>query len=369
VTKLTQISLVSGGVIGGKASYAYLIPSERNDAVKLIWALLDKDYSLHYTTRSLETSGRQFRAGTVIAFVKPQGEMFHSDVSQLASRYGVDVYALGSGLTERGINLGSNYVRAMKKPDIAILTDSPVSSGSFGELWYLFDQEYNLPFTAIRAREVNDVNLFKYNVILLPDGGDYRSVLDSARVAKLKQWVQNGGVLVGIEGGALFLSKNRSGITAAVLESEKKEEEKTKEEKDLEKAQKESAKHETQFQRDERERLETIPGTIFKALIDTTHPIGFGYDRELYVFKRNAVPFLLAEGAMNVGRFTTDSTEVSGYAAKAKAKKVADASFIMDFRSGRGRVVLMTESVTFRMFWTGLQRLLFNTIFFLPQPE
>lgn len=367
--KITEISTVTGSVVGGRAGYAYLIPWERNDAVKLVWKLLEKGYMLQYATRSFQAVGRNFRAGTVIVLVGPQGESLHADISLSASTFGVDVYSVNSGLTEQGINLGSNYVRAIKKPSIAVVTDSPASSVSYGELWYLFDREYDIPFSAIRGRELGDINLSKYDVLIIPDGGDYRLVLDSAKVAKLRQWVQNGGVLVGIEGGALFLTKNRSGITAAIQESEKKDDEKTKEEKDEEKARKEAQKRETLFEREERERLETIPGAIFKALIDTTHPIGFGYDRELYVMKRSSTPILLPEGALNVGRFTSDSTEVSGYAAKTKAKKIVEAAFIVEFRNGRGRVVLMTETVTFRMFWTGLQKLLLNTILFLPQPE
>ena len=349
--------------------YAYLIPWERNDAIKLVWALHEKGYMLRYAARPFSVASRHFPAGTVIVFVEQQSETIHTELSELSRSFGVDVYAMNSGLTEKGINLGSNNVRAMKKPSVAIITDTPANTGSFGELWYLFDQVYGIPFTAIRGRDLGTVNLTKYDVLIIPDGGDYRPVLDSAKVARMKQWVQNGGVLIGIEGGALFLTKSRSGITSALLASEKKDDEKTKEEKDEEKKQKEAAKRETLFEREERTRLETIPGAIFKAYIDTTHPIGYGYDREIQVMKRNAVPFQLAEGALNVGRFTPDSTEVSGYAAKTKASKVAEAAFIIEFRSGRGRTVLLSESVTFRMFWTGLHKLLFNSILFLPQPE
>lgn len=367
--RLTEIVRAAGKVIGGKSAFAYLIPWERNDAVKLVWSLLEKGYAVHYAARPFQTAGRHFRAGTIIVFASPKQERLQADMIQLAETYGVDIYAVPTGLTDGGISLGSNYVRPIKKPSIAVVTDIPTSSTAYGELWYLFDQEYHIPLTAIRGRELGDVNLYKYDVLIIPDGGDYRSVLDSSKVAKLKQWVQNGGVLIGIEGGALFLSKNRSGLTTALLESERKEEDKTKEEKEEEKARKETQKRETQFERQERERLESIPGAIFKALIDTTHPIGFGYDREMYVLKRNSTPFLLSEGAFNVGRFAPDSAEASGYAAKTKAKKVADAAYITEFRNGRGRVVLITESVTFRMFWTGLPRLLFNAILFLPQPE
>jgi hypothetical protein len=367
--KLTELQPIVGKIIGGKAGFAYLIPWERNNAIRLVWTLLEKGYTVHAALRPFQAVGRYFRAGTMILFSAQANESLHADIAHLAATLGVDLYAVQSGWTERGISLGSNYVRPIKKPSVAVVTDTPASSSAYGELWYLFDQEYRIPFTAIRGRELGDINLYKYDVLLIPDGGDYRSVLDSAKVAKLKQWVQNGGVLIGIEGGALFLSKNRSGITAAIQESERKEDDKSKEEKEEEKARKEAQKRETFFERQERERLESIPGAIFKALIDTTHPIGFGYDREIFLLKRNSTPFLLSEGAFNVGRFTADTTETSGYAAKTKAKKVADAAFITEFPSGRGRVVLFTESVTFRMFWTGLHKLLLNAVLFLPQPE
>lgn len=367
--KLSEIQRVTGKIIGGKAAFAYLIPWERNDAVKLVWSLLERGYAVHHATRPFQTAGRHFRAGTIIVFSSSRQETLHADIAQLAETFGVDIYAAQTGLTDGGISLGSNHVRPLKKPSIAVVTDTPASPSAYGELWYFFDQEYHIPITAIRGRELGDINLSKYDVLIIPDGGEYRFVLDSIKVAKLKQWVQNGGVLVGIEGGALFLSKNRSGITTAIQESERKEDDKTKEEKEEEKARKEVQKRETLFERQERERLESIPGAIFKVLIDTTHPIGFGYDRELYVLKRNSTPFLLSEGALNVGRFAPDSTETSGYAAKSKAKKVADAAFITEFRNGRGRVVLMTESVTFRMFWAGLHKLLLNAVLFLPQPD
>lgn len=368
-TAVSDVSLPAGRVIGGKAAYAYLIPWERNDAVKLVWALHEKGYKLTYANRAFSSSGQHFRAGAIIVFVHQQQETIHADLSRLASLHSVDVFAVNSGLTDKGINLGSNYVRPMKKPSIAILTDTPASIYSYGELWFLFDKEYNIPFTAIRGRDLGGVNLSHYDVLILPDGGDYRPVLDSTQIAKLKQWVQNGGVLVGIEGGALFLTKSRSGITNALLTSEKKEDEKTMEEKEEEKERKESVKRETLFEREERTRLDAIPGAFFKAYIDTTHPIGYGYDKEILILKRNSTPLQLAEGAFNVGRFTPDSLETSGYAAKTKARQVADAAFIIEYRTGRGRTVLYSESVTFRMFWTGLHKLLFNTILFLPQPE
>ncbi|HLF19695.1 MAG TPA: hypothetical protein VI704_02795, partial [Bacteroidota bacterium] len=207
-----------------------------------------------------------------------------------------------------------------------------------------------------------------YTVLIIPSGGDFRSTIDSATVDKLRRWVQQGGTLIGIEEGSRFLTKNRSGLTAAVLQSDRKEDEKTKDEQEREKAKKELAKRQTMFEKQESQRLAEIPGTIFRALIDTTHPIGFGLPPQIYVFKGDGVPVELSETGHTVARFSKDTTEVSGYAFPEKARKTSETAYIQDFRIGQGHIVLFTEDISFRMFWVGLNKLLLNTVLFVPEP-
>jgi hypothetical protein len=369
LAKLDSPPAMVGGIIGRKARYAYLIPWERSDAAKLVWQLLQKKYRLTVATRPFEMMGKYFGEGTVIAAVGSNEQSLHDDIADLAREYGVDVYATNTGMAEKGISLGSNRVRPIKSSEIAIVGGPPTFANDYGELWHLFDHEFEIPTTSIRASELTDIDLFRYDVLVFPDGGQYQSVFDSARIAKLKRWVESGGILVGVESAARFFTKSKSGLTAAVLKSEKKEEEKTKEEKEEEKARKERRKRLTAFELSELERLEHIPGTIFKAIIDTTHPIGFGMPRELFVLKGNGEPFELAESGFNVGRFTKDTVQVSGYVTAEKAKRIADSGYILAFDVGRGKVVLFAESVTFRMFWTSLPKLLLNAVLFLPQPR
>jgi hypothetical protein len=175
--------------------------------------------------------------------------------------------------------------------------------------------------------------------------------------------------LIGIEGGAQFLTKSKSGITQATLKSDKKEEDKSKEEKEQDKARKEVDKRLSLFEKEEKSRLEHIPGTIFKVLVDTTHPIGFGVHREIYAFKSDAPSLELSDVGHNVAGFSKDSIQVSGYVPKERAQKISEAAYIQDFRMGRGRAVLFAENMTFRRFWSGLEKLLLNTILFLPQPD
>lgn len=366
-SRITEIPPLNKGITGGRARYAYLIPWERSGATKLVWQLLEREYRLSVAARTFEVNGRVFGPGTIIVNLGSNPGSLHEDLQALSEAHGVEVFAAHSGLTEKGISLGSNHVRPVKKPAIVLVTGAPVFANDFGELWYLFEQELGIPITSIRASELADANLSKYDVIILPDGGNYQSIFDSSRVDRLKRWVQSGGVLIGIENGARFLTKSRSGITQATLKSEKKEDEKSKEEKELDKAKKDSRKRLTSFEQDESDRLARIPGTIFKALVDTTHPIGYGYARELFVLKGNAEPFELPENGRNVVRFTGDSVQVSGYVSPEKSKKVADSGYAMEFQVGQGKAVLFAETVSFRMFWDSLPKLLLNAVLFLPQ--
>lgn len=366
--KISEPPQISAGLVGQKSQFAYLIPWERHNAVTLIWKLQARGHTLHFATRPFETSKRAFGPGTVIAFVSQNGDSLHADIQKLAAECGVDVYASNSGLTDKGISLGSNRVRPLKKANIAILTDTPISSNDFGELWYLFEREYGIPFTAIRSTDIRRIDLDAYTVIILPNAGDLRQAIDSTAVDLLKRWSQQGGILIGIDEGARFLTKNRSGLTAALLQSDKKEEDKSKEEKEAEKAKKELAKRQTLFEKEESERLSSIPGSIFLALIDTTHPIGFGMPPQMYVFKRNGTPIELSETGHTVARFSKDTVEVSGYASPEKARKTSETAYIQDFRTGRGRVVLFAENVNFRMFWLATNKLLMNAVLFLPEP-
>lgn len=358
-----------GKLIGDGRAYAYLIPWERNNAVRLAWRLLEKGYSLSVARRPFETLGRYFAAGTVVALAGSNGDSLRHDVAQLARALSVDAYCATTGLTDSGISLGSSYVSPMKKANIAVAVGPPVSSNDYGELWFMFEQELGIPFTGIRASDLGDADFTKFDVILLPDASNYQTVFDSTKIEKLKRWIQGGGVLIGIEGGAQFLTKSKSGITQAAMKTDKKEEDKSKEEKDQDKAKKELNKRLSLFEKEEKNRLEHIPGTIFKVLVDTTHPIGFGVPGEIYAFKGDAPLLELSDIGYNVARFSKDTTQVSGYVPKEKAQKIAESAYIQDFRIGRGRAVLFAENMTFRRFWSGLEKLLLNSILFLPQPD
>jgi len=109
---------------------------------------------------------------------------------------------------------------------------------------------------------------------------------------------------------------------------------------------------------------ERIAGALFRIKLDTSHPIGFGYDESLVILKRGRETLQLTENGYNVGIFSNDKP-VSGYAWDELVERVQDTAYVIDYPIGEGRVVLFSDNPHFRMFWHGLTKMFINSTLFL----
>jgi hypothetical protein len=108
-----------------------------------------------------------------------------------------------------------------------------------------------------------------------------------------------------------------------------------------------------------------VRGAILAGSVDTTHPLGYGYSDEfLPVFRRSARFMARSENAYSTPVLYADQPLLSGYMSEEnRALAAASAGLIVDAR-GEGAVVLSLDSVSFRAFWWGTQKLLINAVFF-----
>ncbi|MEK6651108.1 MAG: hypothetical protein AABY75_09025, partial [Bacteroidota bacterium] len=257
---LTEPPATEGHVTGGMADVAYLIPWETRNASKVVWHLLLKGYVVHAATRGFTLNGRTYGAGTAVLFKGLNRPELHADLAMEVGIQGVEAVAANTGLSEKGIALGSDRVVPLRTPSIALATDEPTNPSDVGEVWHLLEREYGVPFTMLRAEDLGRAQLSKYDVLVLPDGRAWRTALDSVSIAALRFWVSAGGVLIGIEDAARALTKTSSGLTAGLLLQDTKEDEKSKEEKDREKSLRERRRSLTRFEKEESDRRERIPG-------------------------------------------------------------------------------------------------------------
>src|SRR5690606_23339559 len=74
----------------------------------------------------------------------------------------------------------------------------------------LLDTRFNIPVTLMTVDIFNRANLSRYNTLILPPWQGVVSFSESTK-EKLKTWVQNGGVIIGLESALTWLTASGLG--------------------------------------------------------------------------------------------------------------------------------------------------------------
>ena len=327
-----------GDVINPNARHGFLIDYSSNSAVHAIARLRRDSIAYRVAREPFTVDGRRFRAGTVVLLSGDNPRRDLAAVARtLATESGVTVVGGSTAATESGLRLTAENLPARANSRIAVVMDRPVSPASYGHIWYSFEQLYGLEFTALGFERLANVNLDKYNVIILPDGnyGSAHRAIASDVTAKLRAWVEKGGTLIGIRGASAWIANEERGLTSARL-------------------------------RPAAPRTPAIPGTVFRATIaDARDPLVYGYDAgELPVMIWSALAFDAPAPVQAPVRIAdANRARVSGFIFPESLARVAGTPYLMRERRGQGSVVLFLDDPLFRLYWDGLARLFFNAVF------
>ena len=375
-----------GGVHGGPAHLAYLIPWETNAAARALADLLRQQVRVFAADKALTLNGVDFPAGSLIVQVKNNPDDLHQRLAELSARHGVDVYSTDTGWVEKGISLGSEDVSYLKAPKIALAWSEPTHPYSAGWTRYVLEQMYGLPVTIIHTRQLLEADLAKYNVLILPDEvgffGNYTETLGERGANRLKEWVEAGGTLLTFAGASRWLTEEKVGLLATYreLRSGKPERELEKEEKPAgakpeEKPKVEAPPPSTQPYELERaiqpeeELPDRTPGAIMRIQLDTEHWLAFGYEgyTNVVVDSRNIFAPLKLDQGRNVGVYLPpDQVLLSGFTWDASRKQLGNKAYLMYQPRQRGHVVAFAEDPNYRAFCDGLNLLFLNAVFFGP---
>ena len=350
-----------------RAVSAYVFLNDRPGAARLAIALLAENFKLAVARQSLHVGGRIYPRGTFIARTQRSPASLHERIAALGPAMGVPVFPLQTAFPDEGdAGIGSEDVSALHAPKILVGVGDGISETSYGWLWHYLTRELSIPFTPVPLRSLGNVDdLASFNVIIIPDGsgGRMRRELGDDGIAALKGWVRSGGVLIGY-GGAGDLVANKdvglSSIASVAPDS--------------------GAKADTTAPGNipvlisstapNRGRVEWIPGAIFRATLDTTHWLTYGYDRDrLPVFIDGDTFWRPSKSGANPVTFTdaTDSLVLSGFVwPDNTARLLKGSTWAAVENQGSGRVVLFLSDPLFRAFWRGPAKLLTNAILMGP---
>jgi hypothetical protein len=282
-------------------------------------------------------------------------------VADDARAYGVSVSQIASGFVEKGADFGSNLVRMVHPPRVAMLTGDQVNAQDAGEVWHLFEQELHYPITLLNASEARQTSWKNFDVLILPNGS-YRVLEDKTVAEGLKSWVREGGRLIAMQDAVMQLAKGDWGIQEKGAGGPEKESGKA----DNDQKEDYSVLH----RYDDRQREEaanSVPGAIYRVELDNTHPLAFGYPDHYYTLKQdeNVYEFIREDG-WNVGVIRKDNY-VSGFTGNKAKERLKDGLIfgVQDF--GRGKVIYMADDPLFRSFWENGKLLFCNAVFLVGQ--
>jgi hypothetical protein len=337
-----------------RARFGYLFRWDGRGAARVMAALWKDGHQLALARETFGIDGRTFRGGTVLVRAGTNPDALHARLAGLAVEHGVEVVAVNSALVESGRDLGDRSVVDLERPKIAVVTERPTSSTAYGAIWFLLEQVYGIPFTALRGDDVGSADLSEYNVIVLPDGqaGGYASVFGTAGAERLKRWVEEGGTLVAIKGAAAWASRESVGLTTA--------RDKFEEAPDAPAAEGRAER------KDPPKRIDTVPGAFVAVNVDPHHYLGTGISGPVVALFRSNIVFAPSRRGARAGSLDGARPIVAGFAFDEALEHLKGAPFVWDEPTGRGHVTLFADDVTFRTFLHGAHQLLLNAMLLGP---
>jgi hypothetical protein len=347
--KVDNAEYPKGEVAGGQSAYAYLFEWDEFYAPRALYELQQEGVLAKVATKPFEInaggSNRKFDYGTISIPVKLQShnpQALHNLVRTVAERNGITVYSVATGNVVSGVDLGSSKMEIVAKPTIAMLVGAGVNATDAGEIWYLLDQRFNIPATHLEIGGFNRGNVDKYNTLIMV-GGNYGDLNKD----KLKTWVQGGGTLIVTEEAVSWAAQN--GLTTVGFKKGKEDAEKLV----------------PYVEREYRVGAQRMNGAIFRANVDLTHPLAYGYNYPFVdLFKSNNVFPERNKNPYSNPYTYGDKPLQSGYITRENYELLKNSSAVLVNSLGGGRVISIADNPNFRAFWLGGTHLFLNSIFF-----
>ncbi|MES3629600.1 MAG: M14 family metallopeptidase, partial [Longimonas sp.] len=354
--RIDAMPYTGGAVTGGQAEVAYVMPWGRYFAPRALYQLQDADITTRMMPSPFEAlvngSTRTFDRGAIIIPLQQHNVSeadVHEAVQAAAEAHHVEIVAINRGLTPTGPDLGSSSASVLEKPEVAVVSGTTgrsrwggASAANAGEVWHLLSERFDMPVSMIDISYMESLDLSEYNTLVLA-GGSYNG-MDADQV---KDWVREGGHLIASHTGAHWATAHE------LVELEAKT-------LDLDSL----VAGQDYADLGDARGAHRIGGSIFEATLDTTHPLAFGYDETIPVFRRGTQFYEPHERPGRTVATYTDSPLLSGYISDPVEEIARESAAIVSDRHGSGQVTLLMDNPNFRAFWYGTNGLFLNALFF-----
>ncbi|MBL7873056.1 MAG: zinc carboxypeptidase [Cyclobacteriaceae bacterium] len=360
-SKPYQQKVVANESVAAKP-YAYIFRYESLNDVAFLGAMMQKGIKVRSSLKGFSLNNQTFDPGTLIVTRRNNEGVadFDNVIQSLAKTHGRKINTTTTGYVDKGQDFGSSDVNYLKAPRIALLGGDQTSSLAHGEIWHFFEQQLHYPLTILGTDYFRNVDLWKYDVFIVPDG-NYR-MFDESTLSTLERWVSEGGRLIVIAGAVnAFAEKKGYGLKEYANEDAKKQ---------AEKAEKEQKEKEGPVKYSEAERKglsESIFGAIYKVTLDKSHPLAFGLGDSYYSLRTSERHYAYLEKSWNVGILKGKQKPVMGFAGYKINKQLENTLVFGIEDKGKGQIVYMVDNPMFRCFWENGKMIFSNAVFMVGQ--
>ena len=349
--KITSELKEKGEVTGGRSEIAYLVEWPDYYAPALLYALQDSGLFTKVATNQFElnigNANKKFGYGTIMIPVSMQqlnSQKIYELVKDAAVKYGVNVHAITSGNSVSGSDIGSSRFSALTKPVVAMLVGQGVNALDAGEVWHMMDQRFEIPVSHLDISVFNRIDPGKYNTLIMVSGN-----YGELNKEKLKSWVQGGGTLILTEDAVTWAAQN--GISQVNFKKQKPSSD--------------STRILTYVDREQLQGAQRMSGAIFKADVDLSHPLAYGYTRPyVSLFKANSVFMEKSKNPYATPFYYKNAPLQSGWLSKQNYEIMKNSAAVIVNTVGSGRVISIADNPNLRAFWLGGSKLMMNAIFF-----
>jgi hypothetical protein len=372
---------VRGTFSGGEDMIAWLVPWGTTAAGRFLTGALSEGLRVLSSDKEFVQNGRRFPRGTLIITARQDKPDTAKLVARLAASTGAEVLGTRTGWVDEGVNFGSRHVFLMTPPRVAIAWDRPVMGSPAGATRFVLEQQYKYPTTVIRTSALAAADLSRFHVLILPpaagDGG-YSGVFTPPVLQRLKNWVSNGGVLIGLESAMSWMADPRVGLLAIQQEnvfnpdapaprptSPPATTTTTPEPRVAGKLIDKEADY-LKAIRPVTDLPDTVPGAILRANTDPDHWSTAGVPASVFTVVRGReifTPIRLDKG-VNAAVFPgANELLASGHLWEENRKQFAWKPLMVVQREGRGHVIGFAADPNFRAYQDGMNLLFLNAVF------
>ncbi|QPG05604.1 peptidase M14 [Salinimonas marina] len=335
-------------------AYAYAIDWRHYYAPALLQSLLEEGVQVRSTPMGFSASlvngdKHSFAAGTmIISTPLAQPDNLVSRLQHFSKQHQVPVYSISSGFTASGPDLGSRDMVPVNEPKVLIVGGAGTREYEVGEIWHYLDTRVGLAASIVEQQRLQRTELANYTHIIFASG-NYSTLREKARQS-LERWVKQGGTLIGMRTALKFFEKQQW-LDLDIVD------------KDIvdDAFSTEGLKFGDQRARQAKK---IIAGSVYRARVDTTHPLLFGFEGDTVpLFKTTNMIVKSDNSPFTTPAVYQNEPLVAGYSADELVSMISNSAAIIAEPMGQGLVVGFVDNVHFRGYWYGTDKLMSNALY------